>query len=298
MFTCGSTPRLNKSRQQCARFPDKQRFHSIRANVTTADECARVVKEATAWNNGAPPDIVWCCSGSAHPTLFIDTPTEQFQTMMDSNYFSCAYMAHAVLNAWLRSPAPAPAPADSKTKTKTKAPARHLIFTGSFVSFYSFAGFTPYAPSKAAIRSLADSLSQEMNLYAGARPDLPRVRVHTVFPATMPTQSLEDENRVKTDLTKALEEGDQVLSPEECARRAIAGLESGEELVPTSTIIRLVMTSMAGGSIRGGFWKGLVNTLLGWVVLVVMVFIRWDMDSKVASWGRRHGASGMLEKKD
>jgi 3-dehydrosphinganine reductase len=264
--------------------------------VTTAAECARVVKEATAWNDGAPPDIVWCCSGSAHPTLVIDTPVEQFQTMMDSNYFSCAYMAHAILNAWLRSPAPADADAGSSRKTPAP-PARHLIFTGSFVSFYSFAGFTPYAPSKAAVRSLADSLSQEMNLYAGARPDLPRVRVHAVFPATMPTQSLEDENRVKTDLTKALEEGDQVLSPDECARRAIAGLEAGEELVPTSTIIRLVMTSVMGGSVRGGFWKGLANTLLGWVVLIVMVFIRWDMDSKVSKWGRQHGASGMLGKK-
>jgi 3-dehydrosphinganine reductase len=216
--------------------------------------------------------------------------------MMDSNYFSCAYMAHAVLNAWLRTPSPGEDPTRPGKKSAVP-PARHLIFTGSFVSFFSFAGFTPYAPSKAAIRSLADSLSQEMNLYAGARPDLPRVRVHTVFPATMPTQSLEDENRVKTDLTHALEKGDQVLSPDECARRAIMGLERGEELVPTSGIIRLVMTSVMGGSVRGGFWLGLVNTLLGWVVLVVMVFIRRDMDGKVRRWGREHGASGMRGKK-
>lgn len=45
-----------------------------------------------------------------------------------------------------------------------------------------------------------------MNLYVGAHLELPRVRVHTIFPATMPTQSLEDENHVKTDLTKSLEE--------------------------------------------------------------------------------------------
>ncbi|KAL7622913.1 hypothetical protein AAE478_006592 [Parahypoxylon ruwenzoriense] len=257
---------------QGARSPETQRFHYISADVTTAPECARVVAEAISWNGGFPPDIVWCCSGSAYPTLLIDTPVEQFQTMMDSNYFSCAYMAHAVLNAWLRPAADVDA-ATKKTKAQTKAqteranptplPARHLIFTGSFVSFYSFAGFTPYSPSKAAVRALSDSLSQEMNLYAAAHPDLPRVRVHTVFPATMPTQSLEDENRVKTDLTKSLEEGDQILTPEECARRAITGLESGEELVPTSTIIWAVMTSVLGGSVRGGFWKGLVSTLAG-----------------------------------
>ncbi|OTA90925.1 hypothetical protein M434DRAFT_77123 [Hypoxylon sp. CO27-5] len=275
--------------KQGARSSDVQRFHYIAADVTAASECARVIAEATAWNDGAPPDIVWCCAGSAHPTLFVDTPPEQFQKMMDSNYFSCVYMAHAALNAWLKSPVASAS--EHGTKQKDPRP-RHLIFTGSFVSFYSFAGFTPYAPSKAAVRSLADSLSQEMNLYSSTCP----VRIHAVFPATMPTEGLEQENSVKTDLTKALEEGDQVLAPEECARRAIAGLERGEELVPTSTIIRLVMTSVMGGSARGGFVRGLVNTVLGWVTLVVMVFIRWEMDTKVAKWGRMNGSSGMLKK--
>ncbi|RTE84203.1 hypothetical protein BHE90_001219 [Fusarium euwallaceae] len=275
---------------QCALSHD-QRFHYLQADVTTAPECARVIAEATAWNDGTPPDIVWCCSGSAHPSLFVDTPVEQFQTMMDSNYFSSAYLAHAALNAWLR-PAIDGTKTDSTEKKSTPLD-RHIIFTGSFVSFFSFAGFTPYAPSKAAIRSLSDSLSQEMNLYAGAHPNEPRVRVHTVFPATMETKSLEDENRVKTDVTKSLEEGDQILTPTECARRAIAGLESGQELIATSTIIRLVMTSVMGGAIRGGWLTGLVNTMLSWIVMIVMVFIRWDMDVKVKNWGKKHGSSGM-----
>ncbi|KAI0004418.1 NAD(P)-binding protein [Xylariaceae sp. FL0662B] len=293
-----STVNVYPSRRQGAKSPDTQRFHYLSADVTTSAECVPVTAESIAWNHGSPPDIVWCCSGSAHPSLYIDTPPEQFQTMMGSNYFSCAYMAHAVLNAWLRPAAGASAdapgseqPAASRADTPAAAkpppplPARHLVFTGSFVSFYSFAGFTPYSPSKAAVRALSDSLSQEMNLYAAAHPALPRVRVHT------------DENRVKTDLTKSLEEGDQVFQPEEVARRAIRGEESGEELVPTSTIIRLVMTGVMGGSIRGGFWKGLANTLVGWVVLVVMVFVRWEMDAKVTKWGKEHGPSGMLKKK-
>lgn len=252
-----------------------------------------MINEATEWNNGNPPDIVWCCSGSAHPTLFADTPIDQFQTMMDSNYFSCVYMAHATLNAWLHSKSSTSSDMSSKT---AKQPARHLIFTGSFVSFYSFAGFTPYAPSKAAIRSLSDSLSQEMNLYRTSRPDLPHMRIHTVFPATMHTQSCADEDALKSDLTKSLEEGDQILEPDECARRAIAGLESGEELVATSLIIRAVMASVLGGAVRGGFWKGLANTVLGWITAVVMVFIRWEMDTKVRKWGKQHGPSGYRKK--
>ncbi|RYP74284.1 hypothetical protein DL771_003105 [Monosporascus sp. 5C6A] len=112
-----------------------------------AFEYARVVAESVTWNGGSPPDIVWCFSGSAHPTLFIDTPVEQLQIMMDSNYFSCVYMAHAVLSAWLRSDARAKGTNPQTDRaTSPPLPPRHLIFTGSFASFYSFAGFTPYSP--------------------------------------------------------------------------------------------------------------------------------------------------------
>ncbi|KAI1734397.1 NAD(P)-binding protein [Xylaria scruposa] len=238
-----------------ARRPDAQCFHYIRADVSI------VIAEATEWGYGSPPDIVWCCSGSAHPTLFIK------------------------LRATPRVAA----------KDIQSHPAHHLIFTGSFISFYSFAGFTPYSPSKAAVRALSDSLSREMNLYAAAHLDLLRIRVNTVFLATMPTRSLEGENAVKTDLTMSLEEDDQILQPDECARQAIAGLDSGDELVPTSTIIRLVMAYVMGGSVRGGFWKGLVSTMLGWITSVVMIFIRWDMDAKVGRWGKKHGSSGSLK---
>ena len=46
---------------------------------------------------GSPPDIVWCCAGSSHPSIFIDCDVSQFQAQMDGNYFSSPYMAHAAL---------------------------------------------------------------------------------------------------------------------------------------------------------------------------------------------------------
>ncbi|KAH8761654.1 hypothetical protein F5883DRAFT_647119 [Diaporthe sp. PMI_573] len=67
---------------------------------------------------------------------------------------------------------------------------RHLIFTASFLAFYPVAGYAPYNPSKAALRSMSDTLSQEMNLYAAAHPDQPPVKVHTVFPARVGNQSI------------------------------------------------------------------------------------------------------------
>lgn len=251
-----------------------------------------MLAEVTEWNSGSPPDIVWCCAGASHPTLFVDTDVSSFQHQMDANYFSSVYTAHAALRAWLK-----PATKDGDTATKRPAP-RHLIFFSSFLALYPIAGYAPYSPSKAALRSLSDSLSQEMQLYAAANPQSAPVRVHTVFPATIFTESYEEENRTKSDLTKMLEETDGGQTAEVVARESIKGLEAGHELITCDILSRLVMCSTLGASARGGFWKGLLDTVLGWLMLIVMVFVRGDMDRKVRNWGKRHGDSGMNTKSE
>ncbi|KAI3393579.1 hypothetical protein diail_3928 [Diaporthe ilicicola] len=319
----------------------QQRFHHISADLTSPAEAARVVAEATAWNGGAPPDVVWCTAGVSHPSLFVDTDVAKFRDMMDGNYFSSVYMAHAILRAWLRpekggaldehhhdddddeqggdkgqeeghgeagepssshppsssSPSqPAAVAAAAATFAHNKPTPRHLIFTASFLAFYPVAGYAPYNPSKAALRSMSDTLSQEMNLYAAAHPGRPPVRVHTVFPATILTESYEAENRIKPDLTKMLEDADGGQTPAEVARAAIAGLEAGHEIVTTEIMTRFVSCAMLGTSVRGGFWKGLADYLMGCVGLFALVVVRWTMDRQVRQWGRLHGDSGMKTK--
>ncbi|KAI1850146.1 hypothetical protein JX265_003517 [Neoarthrinium moseri] len=279
---------------------ETQRFHHISADLASPSEAVRVIDEVVSWNSGNPPDIVWCCAGGAHPTLFIDTPVSEFPKQMNTNYFTALYMAHAALRCWLVSSRDTSAGTSISTANKSGvaqvigsiAP-RHLIFTASFVSFFTFAGYSPYSPGKAALRSLSDSLSQEMNLYAAANPREPRVRVHTIFPATILTEGLELEDRVKTDLTKLLEEGDTPQTPEAIATKSIQGLESGQEIITTDFQTGLVRRSMLGGSTRGGFLRGLVDWFLAGWLAIIMVFVRGDMDSKVQKWGREFGASGM-----
>lgn len=137
---------------------------------------------------------------------------------------------------------------------KDPAP-RHLIFTASFLAFYPIAGYAPYNPSKAALRSMSDTLSQEMHLHAGSHPNRPPIKVHTVFPAAILTESYEAENRIKTDLTKMLEEVDDGQTPAEVARAAIRGLETGHEIINTDIMTRFFSCAMLGTSVRGGFWR-------------------------------------------
>lgn len=266
-----------------------QRFHHISADLSNAEEAVRVIAEATEWNFGSPPDTVWCCAGASHPTLFVDTEVSKFQSLMDSNYFSSVYMAHAALRAWVR---PEKEACTDELPPSERNNPRHLIFTASFLALYPIAGYAPYNPSKAALRTLSDQLSQEMNLYAAANPHIRPVKVHIIFPATIFTDSYEAENKIKSDLTKMLEEADGGQTPEQVAQGSIRGLENGHELITTDLMTRLVMCSTLGASIRGGFWKGLIDWILGSLMLLVMVFVRMDMDRKVRVWGKRHGDSG------
>ncbi|VUC33994.1 unnamed protein product [Clonostachys rosea] len=261
-----------------------QRFHQISADLTVASEAVRIVDEVTSWNGGLAPDIVWCCAGCSHPTLFIDTPVEEFPRQMDSNYFSAMYVAHAIMRRWLKNP-------EEKATTKT---ARHLLFTSSVLAFHTFAGYTSYSPTKAALRTLSDTLSQELNLYHAAHPNMRKVRVHTVFPSGILTEALDEENKIKTDVTKALEEVDKPLTPQAVVSRSLKALEGGDELVAVDPLSWLTKRSMLGGSYRNGI-SVIYDWLLAGVLALVMIYVRWDMDKQVRDFGRKFGATGMKD---
>ena len=151
-----------------------------------------------------------------------------------------------------------------------------------------FLSFFTYSSSQSALCSLSHVFSRNESYASSSRSE---VRLHAVFPATVFTVSYEAENRVKSDLTKKLEEGDKGKTADEAAARCIRGLERGEELVTTTFMTRLLMTSVLGGSIRNGW--ALLDTILSWAMSLIMVFVRKDMDNKVREWGKRNGENGM-----
>jgi len=259
-----------------------QRFDHISADLTTASECSRIINEATVWNNGSPPDIVWCCAGAAHPTLFIESPIETIESQMTLNYFSAAYVAHTILKAWLGK--------GSGTQGESRSPARHLIFTASVVAFVPIAGYSFYSPPKCALRGLSDALSQELNLYNATTMASSPIQVHTIFPGTIFSEGLELENQIKPGITKKLEEDDGGQSSEDVAKASIAGLEKGQELIVTNLLGRAMIAPIWGASKRSGW--AILDTLLGLVMSVVMIFVRSDLDGKVQKWAKEKGVSG------
>ena len=201
----------------------------------------------------------------------MDVPIEALKEQMESNYFSSAYVAHAALQSWINHFKSYPEPADT---------AKHIIFTSSVLAFLPLTGYGPYTPTKVALRALSDTLSQELLLYAPLAP----IRTHTVFPGTIFTEGYEKENLIKPAITKKLEEADGGQTPEQVATASVRGLERGEELITTNGILGVAMKSgMLGGSRRNGW--GIVDTVMSWLIMVIMVFVRRDLDGKVKAWG-------------
>lgn len=255
-----------------------QKFHFISGDLSDPSEATRVLLEATAFNGNTAPDILFCCAGSAAAGLFVDFPMETLKTQMDINYLSSAYIAHAVVRAWLQHPT-IPAPGTKKPEAK------QIVFTSSLASFLYLAGYCHYSPSKVALRALADTLSQECLLYEQHTP----IRTHTIFPGTIQSPGLIEENKTKHPITKTMEEGEEGQTPEEVAAKSLKGLERGDEMITTSGITGMAMKAgMLGGAKRSGW--GVVDTLLSWAVTIVLVFVRREHDGMVRNWGRSHDA--------
>ena len=254
--------------------------------MTKAEENTRIIAEVTEWNHGQPPDIVWAVAGGAHPDLFVDTPFEVQRAQMDLNYWASAYLAQATLKSWLK-----PSPTQKDDSTAKTAKPRHFIMTSSVAAFAGIAGYAPYAPAKSALRSLADALRSELNLYNGYRSSNPskgppaEIKVHCVFPGTITSPGLEQENKTKHAVTLLLEEGDAVQSEDEVAAGAVKGLEKGGFLVTTQLVGSAMRASMLGGSPRN---NAIVDTLFGWATYVAWLFIGPDMEGKVLEYGKKN----------
>lgn len=203
---------------------------------------------------------------------------------MDTVYWTAANMAHAVLQQWLVTIPPS---------QQSPGPGRHLIFTCSTLAFAPIAGYAPYSPAKAAMRSLSDTLSQELEIYNGARTFKTRnsapaadIKVHTVFPMGILSPGFDNEEKMKPELTKKLEEADKPQTPTEVASISIKALERGEYLITTTLLGHLMKASALGVSPRNAVVS---DTLTSWASNLAFARVIPDLRKKAREWGRKYG---------
>lgn len=274
-----------------ASSPSSQRFLGLSYDLRSPASGPEILRRVTEWNPSAPPDLLFLCAGSCHPSFFADADIEILRSQMDTIYWSAAYMAHAALNLWKG------AATSAMTKAQTSSPARHIIFTSSTLAYVPVAGYAPYTPAKAAMRALADTLHQEVEVYNGARlskspvpgaasPDAD-IKIHIVLPMGITSPGFDNETQLKPLLTKELEKGDKPQTPDEVAQITIRGLEKGEFMITTAFLGHL----MRGAGMSGTLRMSIQDVFWNFMGSVVILFALPDILAKCRTWGKRHGSA-------
>jgi len=119
------------------------KIQAISADVTSSDDLAKAF--ATAETSSGPVEIVVCNAGLSIPGLFIERNIDDFQNQMNVNYFGTVRTIKCALPGML-----------------ARRQGRIMITT-SMVAVLGFAGYGSYAPTKWALRGLADCLHNEVH---------------------------------------------------------------------------------------------------------------------------------------
>ncbi|KAI5449447.1 3-dehydrosphinganine reductase [Naganishia albida] len=212
-----------KLRIETHRTSESQKIVSISADLTRQADSARAYQDAIAQHGGAEPSNVFLCAGHAKPGFFIETDESDLRSGLDGTYWVSAWTAQVAGKAMMAANG-----------------GGRIVFVGSFLALTTFVGYAGYAPGKYALKGLADTLRSEYLLY--------NINVHLYLPAGILSPNYEVENRTKPDITKKIEEGDTPMTPEDCVKCLINGLERGYFQITNDMITDILRVASRGNA--------------------------------------------------
>lgn len=157
--------------------------------------------------------------------------------------------------------------------------AGHLSFVSSMIYASPMVGYSSYAPSKAAVRHLADCLRSETQ---GSG-----VTVSVGYPPDTQTPGFDTENACKAPETKAISEvlQDHVYTADEVARAMFRGLKRGAYHLPNPDFLQQLALSMVAACTPRPQWL-LVEVVLA-PILVVVGYVLGRVQDRVVRRMRR-----------
>lgn len=183
--------------------------------------CSQMESAVTVFG---PVNILVCSAGLALPGYFVDQNPSVFQHQMDVNYMGTVHAVKAVL------------PSMMKRQTGM------LTFVTSGIVAGGFLGYSSYAPTKFAVRALADSLRSELLGFG--------IRVNVAYPPDTQTAGFDHENKTKPEETLLITPP-EVYSAEVVGKGIVVGMKSGHyHLQGPNVIQNMAISVMAGISRR------------------------------------------------
>jgi 3-dehydrosphinganine reductase len=244
---------------------------SVSASIT--DYSALKAAVAKASSSFGPVEVLVCCAGSADTGLFLHTEPDVYSTAMDRNYAGTVKSIKAVIDGMV-----------SRRDGQ-------IIIVGSVMSVIGFMGYSSYAPTKWALRGLADSLRNELTGFG--------ITIQIAYPPDTDTPGFENENKTKPIETIKMVPPD-VFPAESVASTMLSGAEAGLYHLPgPDPGLNLFCSMRFGVSPRGYlFVTALLHTLMPlWTLAEGLVTAQW-FDMWGRSYAARHDAEVKAGKKD
>jgi 3-dehydrosphinganine reductase len=165
-------------------------------------------------NAFGPLGLAIANAGIAKPGHFVQQPLTDHIAQMQTNYFGSLHLAEAAI-------------------TSFAIEGGRLVFVSSGAALVGVHGYSAYAPSKYAIRGLAEVLRVEL----AAR----RVSVTVAFPPDTDTPQLIEEAKTKPASTKRFTEGGGIFSADVVARDILKAAMKGQFQVTTGASLKVLM---------------------------------------------------------
>jgi 3-dehydrosphinganine reductase len=182
-----------------------------------------------------PVDVLITSAGIARPGYFEEIPMEVFERTMSVNYFGTLYPVKALVPGM------------------RKRGKGAIVIISSGAGLVGFFGYAPYAPTKFALRGLAEVLRGELKP-AG-------IHVMIVYPPDTDTPQLVEESLTKPVETKAITAGGGLWTAEAVAQVTLKGLRKR----------------------RFSVAPGLQLTALLWLHSLIAPILNWSFDRVAAS---------------
>lgn len=198
-------------------------------------------------------DILINCCGSSIPARFEDISQQQFNYMMQVNYFSAVNLTRLLLPIMK-----ARSLANRQTNGNRHTNSR-IVFVSSMCGLMSFFGYSAYSASKFAIVGLAQALHMELKPFD--------IGVTVSFPPDTHTPGFEEENKIKPSLTSEISKTGNVYSADEVAQSIVrdirakrfsstVGIENllvlmaSNAFMPCDSLGRLLLESLLAGPLK------------------------------------------------
>jgi len=162
-------------------------------------------------------DVLLTCAGFARPGHFLELDDAVFRDEMEVDYFGTLHAVRAVLPSMI------------------ERRCGHLVLVASTVTLVGVFGYSAYAPTKHAVRGLAETLRPELKPYG--------VVVACAYPPDTATPGLEAENAHKPEVTKRISATIRPRRASEVAAAIVRGIERDRRVITvdwqTAALVRL-----------------------------------------------------------